>query len=314
MNRIKNETKKIINKIIYENIYNSAFHTYNFIGSFLGGFVLVFFFCLDGKGKLTLISLGIGLALFLIIWIIITLFLTCKSLARELTEKKGVDTYGEAIKILSHAFADLHEFERQEKSSLNNIVSYFEKFCTAIKLTFDHILPSNCYVSIKILVKNETQLENPKIITFCRDLASKMEREPKSDSPEHEHFVQNNSCFQHFYINIGKKKGTYYLNNNLISDSSYKNSSHNFYGNLPNDCKTEEERLKNWKLPYKSELVVPLVPLNSKNLTKEILGFICVDCDSPNVFSESYDPFLLLGAADGMYNVLKKYHSKNKIK
>ena len=59
---------------------------------------------------------------------------------------------------------------------------------------------------------------------------------------------------------------------------------------------------------------MPIVPLNSKNITKEIIGFLCVDCNVTDVFNETYDPHLLLGTADGIYNNLKRYYNKNKIK
>jgi len=310
MDRIQEETKEKITKIITQSLYKSALRTYNLIGGFLGGFVIVFFSERDKEGNLTLNSIFYGILVFLILWLIISLFTTLRKLTEELVLVENTDKYGKAIKLLSFAFADLHEYERHGKFDLESMVLFFEKFSTLLKHTFDDILPVKCNVCIKIVVKNEEDINNPRIITFARDLPSKMVREPNSENSKH--FVDNNSCYKHFYTNIGKKKGDFYLNNNLIKDSKYMNSSHNFYGNLPENCASEGERLENWKLPYKSELVVPIVPLNTSDPHKEIIGFLCIDANEIEVFAEKYDPYLLLGTADGIYNVMKLYYENDK--
>ena len=62
-----------------------------------------------------------------------------------------------------------------------------------------------------------------------------------------------------------------------------------------------------WKLPYYSEIVVPIIPLENKNQDKyKILGFICVDSNKINCFTEKYDTAILLGVADGIYDIIFK--------
>jgi hypothetical protein len=43
-----------------------------------------------------------------------------------------------------------------------------------------------------------------------------------------------------------------------------------------------------------------------------ILGFICVDCDTKNKFTdELYSSAILEGVADGLYDIIEKYKAKN---
>lgn len=36
-----------------------------------------------------------------------------------------------------------------------------------------------------------------------------------------------------------------------------------------------------------------------------MLGFLCVDCEQGDRFDEKYDPVLLEGVVDGIYDILK---------
>lgn len=56
------------------------------------------------------------------------------------------------------------------------------------------------------------------------------------------------------------------------------------------------------KLPYKSEIVVPIIPSYAKQY--DIIGFLCVDCEHSNKFDPIYDPALIEGVADGIYDIL----------
>ena len=56
-------------------------------------------------------------------------------------------------------------------------------------------------------------------------------------------------------------------------------------------------------MPYKSTLIVPIVPLiaNEQSLDA-IRGFLCADSPNEGIFNKYYDVEIMKGVADGIYN------------
>ncbi|GEM_PF-3421092 len=288
---------------------DAFFNTYYILATFFGGGVIAFLILNQNYSYSPIKSILFGIFVFALVFFIRLAYIFYIMFIHEVTEISELHPYGEAIKKLSYAFSIIHNLGRKEEPVFEDVIHSMEEFCTVIKQTFDDLTGCTHSVSVKIILKPKRG-NKQRVITLCRDLFSKNNREPHPSRSEH--FIEDNSCFQYFYINIGRGKGKYYLNNHLPKDTSYKNSSFNYYGEVPNTGgSSDEDRSKNWTLPYKSELVVPLAPLNSSDLTKELFGFICLDCDQVGAFLEKYDPYVLMGIADGMYNTMKKFTDKN---
>ena len=68
-------------------------------------------------------------------------------------------------------------------------------------------------------------------------------------------------------------------------------------------------RQLNWPLPYKSTIVVPLLPLSvNEHDDKALRGYLCIDSPRNNAFNKQYDIEILKGLADGLYNKIDKLY------
>ena len=117
--------------------------------------------------------------------------------------------------------------------------------------------------------------------------------------------IFNNSCYNHIFTNLLRNKKTklYYLNNNIPKSSDYSNSSVEAYSEGEEDVSKEV-------LPYKSEIVVPLLPFINDN-SYNLLGFLCVDCNLVNGFDDNYDLATVQTVSDAIYDVVKKWIDQN---
>jgi hypothetical protein len=277
------------------------------LATLFGGVVVVFLVWNQNYNYSLTKSIFIGISFYALCFFVIFIGIAFKRFVVEYSRLNEYNVYGESVIKLSSAFSIIHNLNRMEEPTFEQIIHSFEEFCTIIKQAFDELTMSQTSVCIKIVIapkKNKDQ----RVITLCRDLICKHDREPKNGKVKH--FIENNSCFQHFYTTLGRKKGKYYLNNNIVEDKSYKNSSFEYYGEIPSTTTDLKKRHDVWTLPYKSELVVPIAPLNSSNIKNELIGFLCVDSNDIDPFLDKYDPILLMGVADGVYNTMKFYNDK----
>ena len=110
------------------------------------------------------------------------------------------------------------------------------------------------------------------------------------------HTLLQNTPYIVSVTNLMRNNDNYgYINNNIPDSKHYFNSSKGAH--------------KNGVLPYKSELVYPIVPAsrdhNTENDFSDLVGFICIDCDKINVFDEDrYDIPVIKGVADELYNII----------
>lgn len=81
-----------------------------------------------------------------------------------------------------------------------------------------------------------------------------------------------------------------YLDNNVQSNANY----------LTTSGRTE--------VPYKSELVVPIIPSRYRQLSEVYFGgFLCVDSDKKDSFDpKHYDVPMIVGLADGLYVIMQR--------
>lgn len=209
--------------------------------------------------------------------------------------------YGKSHAYLSAAFAIIHKMNRVKGLTFEMAVVELSHFCTLIKEFFEIKNGAICACCIKILVKDDNLPRGDlRVITLCRDSKSNPSREHATSTVTHT--VRKNTCFLHFFENINTHERHFFLSNDLTTHTDYHNSSFEYYG---------KPMAGNWTLPYKSEIVVPIIARIPDDKTP-ILGFFCVDSQGVENFNTEFDPEMLIGVADGLYNTLyyqvKKKH------
>jgi len=223
-------------------------------------------------------------------------------------------TYGEGFLAISTAFAKAHALRRKKEKPMDEFKSILISFCDEIQHFMDKKTGSRCGVSIKIFKHlpddiNEIALSS-EVFNLCRNTAHN-ERDDQNYSTA-SHRISGNTCFQATLINFlnGNDRKLFFMSNDLPSLDHYLNSSMATKGWSETDAwKSKQFRATNWPLDYRSELVVALCPgelLDKKELP--IIGFICVDSvkGGSEVFNEKYDPHILRGVADGLYDLIKE--------
>lgn len=232
-------------------------------------------------------------------------------------EKKKLLTannfYGEAIIILKDIFAKIHYARKDNKIDKDELTKILMFLCNKLKELFEKRLNHNYSVCIKVLGPEVNLTEiNPQtqVSTLCRDFKSWKSR---SQPQTVKHNIFENSCFLDIFHNIANVSKAHYLNNDLTEDRYYKNTSFQIYGEIPEEVTTIEERKKHWRLPYKSELVVPITPLeiDEDQRKHNFLGYLCVDCSDEEAFHSKYDTQMLKGVADGIYDIIKLHKEQS---
>lgn len=273
-----------------------------FINWFIGSFVAIM-----GIGIVILLQLTTPLKWailipFLVNILLLFLFLifNCiKAVVRHLKiERKN--TYGEIILVLKDFFSKINFLRKLAKIDSIYLKPSLQEICDSLKECFDDKTNSKCCVSIKLFEKitDDGIIDtNATVYNLCRDGASQPERD--SDIYKNiNHTIFDNTPFLNIVRNILKQGSSveecYYINNDIPKTDNYSNSSKAAYP-------------KN-KLPYNSELVVPLLPLNSEDGTiTNLVGFICLDSNKKNSFGTKYDLPMLQGIADGIHDVIMKW-------
>ena len=232
-------------------------------------------------------------------------------------EKKKLLTanyfYGDAIIILKDIFAKIHSIRKDDKITNDELTESLVLLCNKLKELFEKRFNHNYSVCIKVLGP-EVNLDaiNPEtqVSTLIRDFKSYKSRSQPSVV---RHNIFSNTCYLEIFYNLSNIGKSHYLNNSLISDNNYRNTSFQIYGELPEECDSVEERTKHWKLPYKSELVVPITPLEMDGSKRiyNFLGYLCIDCDEEDAFHSKYDTQMIKGVADGIFDIIKLKNNLN---
>jgi len=201
-------------------------------------------------------------------------------------EKKNI--YGDVLLVLKDFFAKIHQLRKLNRIEPVLLKPALQEVCNNLKQCFDKKTKSKCCVSIKLFEKimGDGNIDSNATV-YKRD--SDIYRRT-------EHTVFLNTPF----LEIAQKPFTldgnpnYYLNNDIPNTKPYKNTSKSSY--------------RKGILPYKSELVVPLLPLRNDDGTQpSLLGFICIDSNKKKSFGTKYDLPTVQGVADGVYDVIMKW-------
>jgi hypothetical protein len=199
--------------------------------------------------------------------------------------------YGEAIILLKDAFAKIHSLRKREEVDDVSFMEAMSYLCDNIQELFVGKNRCTCSVSIKVPVSGGLN-EGASVMNLCRD----REHSEKRDTDNYkgvDHTIIGNTAFRKVLNNVLRKSSKIfaYINNSISNTKDYDNTSKEVY---PDGI-----------LPYKSEIVVPIIPAERDiHRVYDALGFVCVDCISENKFDSKYDVPLLEGVADGIYDIL----------
>lgn len=181
------------------------------------------------------------------------------------------------------------------------MMKFLRDFCDGLKKLFDKLTESQCGVSIKIPIDTDpkTDLYNKSVKNLCRDSFHREREMSAYDKVDHR--IAANTPF--FYIvnkiDVPPKRRKnmskwHYLNKDIPADEHYDNTSTEVY--------------ENGILPYKSELVIPILKHYSDKV--EILtlgGFLCIDCAETNKFIHlEYALILLRGLSEQLFVLLTR--------
>lgn|GEM_PF-5079593 len=198
----------------------------------------------------------------------------------------------------------------QEIASLKNIQEYqpnlkpstelnhlfivtLEQMSNHLKTIFEKNKGNKYSVSIKLPVHSSASLTaDSRVMNVARDSVSDLHRDTYVYKNTY-HTISGNTCFNNIFQNIKDiEENLYYINNNIPASNDYKTTSKPCY--------------ENKKLPYDSELVVAItsIPLENEEAIN-VLGFLCIDCNSINGFDEDLDPVMMRWVADGINDVVE---------
>lgn len=258
-----------------------------------GALIAILLFGRNFFGSSVSISIWIGLCFLTFLFLLRLLLFLSKNIFKYLHTKYREAKYGDAIIFLKNAFSKVHRLRQKDNFTDQELMETLKYLCDQLKELFDNKNMCDCFVSIKVAVdgniKEDTSLKN-----LCRDSTSSKIR----DTPNYnaiDHTIIGNTAFIKVLNNVLRKnkKGFFYLNNSINKNDDYENTSKELYeGGI---------------LPYNSEIVVPIIPARDEQINEyNILGFLCVDCRLVDKFDKKYDPTLIEGVAEGIYDVLQK--------
>ena len=282
-------------KILWLILWNTLKKTFSnrfwkFFGGSIGSVSAVLLFGHRFLSSTLITSIKIGVLAFLLILIPRFILILFANIFKHLHSVFRESRYGEAIIILKDAFSQIHWLRKTDYNEVD-LMQTLIKLCDNLQKLFKNKNLCNFSVSIKISTTSKMDAR-ASLKNLCRDSEHKVKRE----TPNYlsvDHTIIGNTAFSKVLSRVTRDfaKTKYYINNDIPSDAEYENTSKEVY--------------EDGVLPYKSEIVVPIMPLHFTDKDNwEILGFLCVDCDEKNKFDEKYDVAIIEGVADGIYDIL----------
>lgn len=235
-----------------------------------------------------------GIVVILIIWFLRFIYLTGTNIISYIHNAYVDSIWGSAIIELKNAYSEVHFLRKKNELSDIDFMQTMILFCDTLKRIFDKKTKSNCCVSIKVPIWLGPSLETLELKNLCRDSFHKTRDTDQYKSISHT--IIGNTAYTKIVNKLlrGNQKHLAYINNDIHNSIEYENTSRECY----------EKGI----LPYKSELVFPIVPIKGdENDRKNLMGFICIDCNAPNKFDEKrYDIPMIEGIADGIFDIFVK--------
>jgi len=274
----------------------------------IGGILYIFFSSSDNSSEVLLGVFFIGLiSLFFVLDnILLKGKIYYQFQIMEPLEKKA--KMADSIRLINIAFAEVHKLARAEFNP-EIALSAYTKLCDQLALTFNDYTGSTCSVCIKIF-NTPTSAQKVSVVTLCRDSMNPKRNLPIDKSFSHE--VKKNTDFVEILENFGKAGGLKFFDNNLPLRKGYMNTSfpnysnHCTYKGLDSDL-DDDQRVKQWPLPYQSCLVVPINETSSPISQEKFIGYLCLDCEDINSLDDNIAYDLLSGISDGIYNSISTF-------
>lgn len=148
---------------------------------------------------------------------------------------------------------------------------------------------------------------------LCRNTDSKHRPESTPPPASEIDYIDDNTDFKSLFPKLRSSSidKIYYFNNFLPFSFRYKNS----HFSLETQKIYYESvwgwfRFVDWRLPYKSTIVVPLIVETSPR-RREIQGFLSIDSTRQWAFSKDHDVPLLIGLAKDITPIVKIYVNRN---
>ncbi|MBF0155391.1 MAG: hypothetical protein HQL64_16780 [Magnetococcales bacterium] len=230
-------------------------------------------------------------------------------------ERKKLHRYAQAVYFYHYANHIVRDYLAQLKAEkLNSKPEHvLQDLTDSIAQCFSIITGKRCRSSVKELFKEESA-DNFQIKTVSRDKIGEKISNKRAVSVVHT--LSGNTDFYNLWYSI-EGCSRYYIENDIPGiwkHRKYENTSFK---------ETGEPEIKNfagltvitrWPLPYKSTIVFPIryvgrfeppeVGTNEEKSNWRYRGFLCVDCNSRNVFESTLMPELGTGFADLLYIML----------
>ena len=222
--------------------------------------------------------------------------------------------YADAISRLNRGFQEIHHLARRQKQqagtiSEDTIVRHVTELCNRLTEIFTDVTRGTCSVCVKVL-RSDSETGALDVETLCRNSDADNRRlmaDRESESKGIVHTISDNTAFSQAMASVDRASTRGFMSNALPLLELYKNTSFEVYGKPQGFL----SRILNWPLPYKSTIVVPIVPSHPEETEKKskVLGFLCVDCEKMGfgVFRSDVDYDIMIGVADGMYNTLSEF-------
>lgn len=221
--------------------------------------------------------------------------------AKRWKNYKVESVWGKTIEDLADAYSEIHKLERlSETIKEQQIAVALQEFCNTVKKIFDRKTKSNCCVSIKVPVSNYTdkgEWNSIQVKNVARD-SKHIQVRDTNEYRATNHDILGNTSYSRIISLVLKEssKPHIYLNNDVDPTKD------------PNYATTSPEDMYRSAVPYKSELVVPILPSKYDSLNEVSFGgFLCIDSDKIDSFdAEHYDVPMTQGLADGLYVLMLK--------
>ena len=186
----------------------------------------------------------------------------------------------------------------------NCLMTYCESVSTIFSLLKGHRIGA----CVKLL--SEDTSSKAILITQARDSYSQAHNRKTGTADKTEHTMEANSDFSFIYNNLESdlEDTSFFHSANLIKESDYRNSRLNNWQvkKIPLVPKCIIRNFT-WPLPYKSTIVVPILPLNSNSQAQiNLRGFLCIDSKKTNTFNIPVDKDILRGMAAELCPIIDK--------
>ncbi len=278
-------------KNVWKDIKQSKFTKLGWLISGVPGSLIVWLLTGDGGSTINW-SNALIVGKIILGWyaLIIILFLG-KHLVKYVHNTYVDSLYGEVISNLTELNLQLKELIRSDNIEDACLMKLLKKICNDLKLFFDNKTHAKCGVSIKVTLSKDKEITSWLFQNLCRD-----DKSTYRDTEEYQktaHTVVGNTPYQHVVNKLmNHSTKIAYINNNIPEAKDYLNTS-----------KITEDTV----LPYKSELVYPIIPLKHAKGDPVMCGFICIDCDKVDKFDEKrYDVPVIESIIDNLYELLER--------